>query len=181
MMDPVAVDRYVRALFNAARKVSEERLVEQDLVALKTELRRSGLKNFLENPRYPVPVKLRAIEKIGEMCSSRLAASFLRILLFHSRTGLLAQISDRYVELYRESKGIVACELVFASQPSEGLIHIIEKELRRITRMEVELRVRLDPDVLGGVRLKVKNYVLDGTYRRSLESMKERLLEGQYS
>jgi F-type H+-transporting ATPase subunit delta len=75
----------------------------------------------------------------------------------------------------------VACELVFASQPSEGLIHIIEKELRRITRMEVELRVRLDPDVLGGVRLKVKNYVLDGTYRRSLESMKERLLEGQYS
>jgi F0F1-type ATP synthase delta subunit len=47
--------------------------------------------------------------------------------------------------------------------------------------MKVESQIQVDSAVLGGVRLKIKNHVLDGTYRKSLESMKERLLEGQYT
>ncbi|CAK0764938.1 ATP synthase subunit delta [Gammaproteobacteria bacterium] len=180
-MDPVAVDRYVRALFNAATSLSHEQLVEQDLVSLKKELRRSGLKNFLENPRYPLRIKMRTIEKIGNMFSSTLSANFLRIILLHSRTGLLEQISDRYIELHREAKGIVTCNLLFATQPSEEFLILVEKELKRITGMNVELQIQTDPEILGGVRLKIKNHVLDGTYRKSLELMKERLLEGQYT
>jgi F-type H+-transporting ATPase subunit delta len=180
-MDPIAVDRYVRALFNVAQKASHEYLIEQDLVSLNLEMRRSGLKNFLENPRYPLPIKLRAIEKIGEMFASSFTASFLRLLLLRSRIGLVGQICNRYVELYRESKGITLCDLVFATQPSKEFLDLIEKELQRIAGMQVELRIQVDPAVLGGVRVKIKNHVLDGTYRKSLESMKERLLEGQYT
>jgi F-type H+-transporting ATPase subunit delta len=99
----------------------------------------------------------------------------------HSRTGFLEQISERYIELHRESKGILACDLVFVSQPSKEFLDLVEKELRRITHMNVELQIHVDPAVLGGVRLKIKNYVLDGTYRKSLEAMKDRLLVGQYT
>ncbi|CAK0750254.1 ATP synthase subunit delta [Gammaproteobacteria bacterium] len=180
-MDPVAVDRYVLALFYAARNASQEQLVEQDLLSLKAEIRRSGLKNFLENPRYPRALKLRTIESIGAMFVSKLTANFLRVLLMHSRIGLLEQIVDRYTDLYRESKGIAVCELVFASQPGKEFLDRVEEQLKRIAHLEVELRVQVDPAILGGVWLKIKNHVLDGTYRRRLGSMKERLLEGQYT
>jgi len=180
-MDSVAVDRYVQALYNVAQNVSQEQLIEEDLVSLKSEMRRSGLKNFLENPRYPFPIKLRTLEKIGEMFSSNFTANFLRILLVRHRIGLLEQISDRYIALHRESKGIAVCDLLFARQPSKEFLELVEKELKRITHRDIELQVRIDPMVLGGVRLKFKNYVLDGTYRKRLESMKERLLEGQYT
>jgi ATP synthase F1 delta subunit len=115
------------------------------------------------------------------MFASKLTVSFMRVLLAHSRIGLLEKISERYVELHRESKGIIACDLVFALQPSKEFLGLVEQELRRITHMKVESQIQVDSAVLGGVRLKIKNHVLDGTYRKSLESMKERLLEGQYT
>lgn len=180
-MDPIAVDRYVQALYNVAQKESQEQIIEEDLVSLKAEMRRSGLKSFLENPRYPFPIKIRTIEKIGEMFASNFTARFLRILLVRHRIGLLEQIVDSYIKLHRETKGIAVCDLLFAMQPSKDFIDLIEKELRRITRMDPELQIRVNPGVLGGVRLKFKNYVFDGTYRKRLESMKERLLEGQYT
>ena len=179
-MDPVAVDRYARALFNVAQKAKEADKVEADLVALKAEVKRSGLKSFLENPRFPRTIKLSAIEKIGAMFASKLSASFVKLLLLKSRTGLLERIADRFIELHRESKGIVACDLLLASEPSKDFLARIERELERITHLDVELRVKVDPTALGGVRLRIKNRVLDGTYRERLEDMKERLLEGQY-
>jgi F-type H+-transporting ATPase subunit delta len=180
-MDPIAVDRYVQALFNVAKNASQEQVIEEDLVSLKKEIRRSGLKSFLENPRYPFPIKIRTIETIGEMFSSNFTASFLRILLVRHRIGLLEQIVDCYIKLHRETKRIAMCDLLFATQPSQDFLNLVEKELKRITHMDIELQVRVDPAVLGGVRLKYKNYVFDGTYRKRLESMKDRLLEGQYT
>ena len=179
-MDPVAADRYARALFNAAQKAGQSEAVESDLVSLKAEIRRSGLKSFLENPRYPRPVKLATIDRIGAMFASKLTVNFMRLLLMKSRTALLERVADRFVELHRESKGIVACDLVLASQPTQDFIDRVEKELERITHLDVELRVQVDPAALGGVRLRIRNYVLDGTYRERLELMKECLLEGQY-
>jgi F-type H+-transporting ATPase subunit delta len=180
-MDPVAVDRYVRALLSAAQSVSQQQEVEQDLVSLKRELRRSGLKSFLESPRYPLDLKFNTIGKIAGMFSSQLTASFLRVLLVHSRVDLLEQASERYIDLHREARGVIACDLIFASEPSNHFLELVEKQLRRITHMRIELRIQVDPAVLGGVRVKIKNHVLDGTHRKSLESLKERLLEGQYT
>lgn len=180
-MDPVAVDRYARALFNASQKAGETALVEADLTALKAEAQRSGLKSFLDNPRFPRALKLGAIDRIGAMFGSKLTVSFLRILLMRSRTGLLERIADRFVELHREFKGIVPCALVLAAQPTQEFLDRIEKELERITHLDVELKVHVDPAALGGVRLTIKNRVLDGTYRERLEDLKERLLEGQYT
>ena len=180
-MDPVAVDRYARALFNAAQKAGQAGPVEADLVSLKAEIRRSRLKSFLENPRFPRPVKLNAIDRIGAMLASKLTTSFLRLLLIRSRISLVEKIADRFVDLHRESRGIVACHLVLAAEPRKDFLERIEKELERITHLDVELRVQVDPAALGGVRVTIKNRVLDGTHRERLESMKTRLLEGQYT
>jgi len=180
MIESIASDRYVRALFNAAKKTSEEQLVERDLMGLKLELKRSGLKSFVENPRYPLQIKLNAIEKISSMFESSLTANFLRILLIHSRVGLFEQIVDRYIDLLRESKKIVVCHVLLVEQPSDTFLVNAKKQLERITGKIADIRVYTDPAVLGGIRLKIKHYVLDVTYRKSLESMKDRLLEGQY-
>lgn len=180
-MDPVAVDRYARALFNAAQKAGETALVEADLTALSAESRRTGLKSFLDNPRFPRNVKLGVIERVGAMLGSKITASFMRVLLVHSRAPLLERIAARFIELHREFKGIVPCDLVLASEPSKEFLDRIEKELERITHLDVELKVQVDPAALGGVRLTIKNRVLDGTYAERLEDLKERLLAGQYT
>jgi F-type H+-transporting ATPase subunit delta len=180
-MDPVAVDRYARALFNASQKAGETAAVEADLKTLQAESRRTGLKSFLDNPRFPRKLKLEVIERVGAMCGSKLTVSFLRVLLIKSRAYLMERIVDRFVELHREFKGIVPCRLVLASEPSKEFLNRIEKELERITHLDVELNVQVDPAALGGVRLTIKNRVLDGTYAERLEDLKERLLAGQYT
>lgn len=180
ILESVASDRYVRALFNAAKQAGEEKSVEQDLIILKAEIRRSGLKSFIENPRYPLQLKINTIEKISHMFESKLTANFLRILLRHSRTGLFEQIVDRYFDLLRESKKIAVCNLLLATQPSDTFLEKVKQQLERITGRSVDVHVYVEPTILGGIRLKIKHYVLDATYRKNLESMKDRLLEGQY-
>lgn len=180
ILESIVSERYVHALFNAAKQIQEERFVEQDLIALKIEIHRSGLKSFIENPRYPLQIKLKTIEKISHMFESKLTANFLRILLLHARINLFEQIVDRYLELLRESKKIVLCKILLTEKPSEIFLAKIKKELERITRKNVDLQVYTDPTILGGIRLKIKHYVLDVTYLKYLESMKDRLLEGHY-
>lgn len=180
-MDPVAVDRYARALFNAAQKAGETAVVEADMTALSIHSKKTGLKSFLDNPRFPRAVKLKAIEQIGAMFNSKLTAAFLRILLVRSRAPLLERIAARFVELHREFKGIVPCDILLAAEPSKEFLDRIEKELERITHLDVELNVKVDPAALGGVRVTIKNRVLDGTYAERLEDLKERLLAGQYT
>lgn len=180
-MDPVAADRYARALFNAAQKAGESEKVEADLTALKAEIRKTGLRSFLDNPRFPRTLKFEVIDRVGAMFASKLTASFLRLLLVRSRVALIDRAVDRFIELHRESKGIVPCELVLASAPSKEFLDNVEKELERITHLDVELKVKVDPTVLGGVRLTIKNRVLDGTYRERLADLKARLLAGQYT
>ena len=179
MSDPVAVKRYAQALFGAAQKAEETEKVEKDLAALSRGFRRSGLKDFLKNPRHALQAKARVIDEVGKKMDSSVMVSFLHLLLRKSRTDLIPDISREFAELDREIRGIVPCEVVLAKEPEKAFIQKIEDALQRITGQKVDMTFRTDPGVIGGIAVRVKNRILDASFRARLSELRDSLLEAR--
>ena len=179
MTDVVAVKRYSQALFDTSEKFKETTDVKEDLLALTREYERSGLKEFLLNPKYAPAVKSRVLDQVGKTMSSKVMLPFLMLLLKKSRTNLLPFISKEFVELEREAKGIVPCEVVLAKKPSEGFLSKIEKALVKITGKKIEMKFRVNEDILGGVAIRIKNNFLDASFKTRLNELKMNLLEAK--
>jgi len=181
MIDPVAVERYSQAIFDAAHKAKVTEKVDQDLLSLSREFQRSGLKAFLENPKYSFESKARVIDKVGNGLSSDLSVKFLHLLLKKNRINLLESIALIFAELEREAKGIVPCEVVLAAEPEKGFLDKIETALKRIPRKKVMLTVQTNPFVIGGITVRIKNRILDATFKTRLSELKDLMLEVKLS
>jgi len=179
MTDVLAVNRYSQAIFDLAHKEKETAKVEKDLADLSEALEGSGLQSVLVNPRYPIKEKQKVIDRLGEMMSSTLTVRFLHILLKKSRTNLIPGVAERFLVLEREVKGIVPCEVVLVEEPNKEFVKKIESALKKITGSPVAMTVRTDENIIGGVSVRIKNKILDASFRSTLLELKNTLLKAK--
>lgn len=181
MTDPVAVGRYAGALFEAAREAGQTAQVDADMEVLSSGGPVKELIRVLLNPRYSAAQKRGVIDALGKALSSATSAHFLFVLLRKNRTAILPEIARNFRELYKTSQGVVACEVTLAAEPEAGFKARILTALKRITHTEVEMTVRVVPGVIGGVAVRIRNKILDATFRSRIDQLKKRLLEVKIS
>jgi len=175
--DAAAIPRYAHGLFEAARRANEISKVGDDLRELAQVLAPSGLKNYLEDPKHGPDVKKQAIEKLAKMFRSRLTVNFLSVLLERSRVGILYGVSTHYTALEHEAGGVLPVEVILRAAPSEELRRKVEASLERLTKRKVNTTFKADPDMLGGVYIRIKNNVIDASVRTRIEELRRALLE----
>lgn len=172
-----AVPRYAQALFGAAQKAGELEKVAEDLRELERVMKPSGLKSYLENPRHPAERKRRVVASLRPMLRSRLTEGFLLLLLEKSRVEILYGVARRYSVLVDEAMGVVPAEVTLAGAPNEAFKRRIEASLAKITGKKVKLAYKSDPDIVGGIRIRIGNSVIDGSIRERIAQLKTALLE----
>ena len=175
--EEAAAPRYAQALFDAARKSGELEKVGEDLRDLLQVLKPSGLKSFLENPQHPAERKLRVISEIGSKFRSKLTAAFLGLLLEKLRIGIIHGAARRYAVLMNEALGVVPADITLAGTPNEAFKKSIEQSLAKITGKKVQMTFKADPEILGGIHIRIGNRVIDGSARSGIEELKKALLE----
>lgn len=174
-MDAIVTDRYALALFGSAKERGEIDKVENDLYALAGAFGVSGLRRMLADPQHGPSRKERVLNEVSAKLSSQLTGGLLRVLWRKSRLGELEAISARFAELVRESKGIVPCEVTLPKEPETGLTQALQAGLKRLTHSEVNLKIKVDPGMLGGVMVKIRNRILDASLRTRLEEVRRSL------
>jgi F-type H+-transporting ATPase subunit delta len=180
-MGTIAAERYALALFQAAKERGEIDAVDGDLKSFVGVFGPSGLRRILANPQYSPTVKERVLGEVGARLASPLSGGLLRLLLRKSRLAELETIAVRFAELVRESKGIVPCEVTLTKGPEPHFLQSIEGSLKRLTHSEVSLKVKVNPGVLGGVMVKIRNRILDASLRTRLEEVRRALKEVKVS
>ena len=133
------------------------------------------LKDFLENPAMMNREKAEMIDKVFTDGFSQETRDFLKLLLNKDRIGIFSDIAEYARIKYSHGKEIDA--VISASYPLdldilESLKTVLENKLRK----KLHLYSDLDPDLLGGVKVTVDNTVLDGSVRKRLEDMREKLM-----
>jgi len=132
---------------------------------------------FLETPRVSVVEKRVVLRSLLDERYPELFVRFLLVLLEKRRQALLPEIERAARELLNERTGRVHAAVTMTIDADPELRVEIEKALGHVLGREVSADFRRDPRLLGGMIVRVKDRVMDGSLRRRLQLMRRTLIE----
>ena len=134
------------------------------------------LRNVLESPAVHRQSKHEVVEKLAaRLGASKIVRNFLFVVIDHGRTALLPEIAEAFQEVVRQRQGIAEAEVVSAMELNPWQKNELLQTLERKTGKKIQATYRLEPGLLGGVRVRVGDTVFDGSVRTQLEQMREQL------
>lgn len=175
--DDRVAHRYARALFTAASQLGKSDRVQSDLEVLAGLWRDTPtLRKALESPLIPAERKLQVLDRAFGKDVDALTSSFLRLLVEKRREGILPAVSVGYRALADQARGMVRAQAVVASDLEAEQQQELVAGLQQRTGKQIELTVRVDPQILGGIVVRLGDTVIDGSVRGALERLRERML-----
>jgi F-type H+-transporting ATPase subunit delta len=134
-------------------------------------------REFLATPRVGPAAKKEALARALEGKAPELFVRFVRVVVEKRRQSLLAEIARAYRDLVDRRMGRVRVSVAIAHDPDEKLQKEIRKALEKRTGREVIPTFTVEPELLGGLVVRVGDEILDGSVRSRLAGLRRRLLE----
>ncbi len=170
------VDAYARAILEIARAEDRVAPVEDDLFRFARALEGSeSLRVALTDPQLPLERRLGVVAELTEGKALALSSAVLGLLIGAGRVNDLGDIVDRFVELAASEREREVAEVRSAIELDEGQIARLADALAAATGKAVEVKVIIDPSVLGGLVARIGDTVIDGSVRHRLDQMKAQL------
>lgn len=175
-METVAY-RYATSLFELAVECESVEQFEKDLQLIKTVImNEESLIPFLTHYRIDSSEKKKVIDRAFKDTISLYVLNFLKLIIDKKRVAYLVEMIDSYHNLYNENQGI-----------EEGIIYSVEaiedskiKEIERVLSQKMDKQIHLinqiDSTIIGGIKIVIKNHVIDGTVKNKLMMLKQELL-----
>lgn len=175
----VLTRRYAEAFLSWARQTIGLELAIDELKNLKIVLAGNPeLKQFLNNPEIGCVDKCVTLSKIMKERFSEETLDFIRLLVEKNRIQYLLDICD-YVRV-RYGHGNTLEAVLKSSYPLDlDLLGMIKKKMESMFKSKLMMYLELDPALLGGIQIRVGNVVIDGSVRRRLDELKEKLRMAQ--
>ncbi len=170
---------YAEALLNAAEKRNQVQEVWEELDSLVSDLyaAKPELEVFLSSGAISRNAKESVLRKVFEGRASELFLNFLMVLNRHDRLDLLRAVRQSYRDLMNvRARRIVVRVRTAAPLENDQRQQLIEN-IRESLHLEPVLEERVDPDLLGGLVLRVGDRMFDGSVRSRLLKLREKLRE----
>ena len=163
---------YAKALFTLAGETNQQEEVAKDM-RLVQELCAENhvLAVVFSNPIIKEDKKVGILRDLLGERVSRLTDAFLTFVVKKRRSVNLKGISSAYLELFRDSRGIVLSTLTTAVEADEGLKETVRGTIGKYTGRTVELNTAIDPKALGGFAMSFDNKMYDARISTMLEKL----------
>jgi F-type H+-transporting ATPase subunit delta len=167
---------YAEALFGVVRAEDELDRVEDELFRFGKLLESNHeLKQALSDRALERNQRIKILEELlGDKVSSHTLA-LLTFIVSQGRARQLPQILEEVAKLAAEARDSVVAEVRSAVPLDDGQRRSLAEALSKSTGKKVDVKVLIDPSVIGGVVAKVGDTVIDGTVKRRLEQLKEQV------
>lgn len=176
MVDNKVAKRYARALFNVAKQSNVIESVESDLNAIANLVENHpDFRGFLASPRISRDEKIGIAERLFSDRVTALTMNMLRLMLVKRRENEFSGVREEFVILRRSEGNILYASVVSAAELDEATKNALVAKLEQKAGKKVEADFRVDPNLIGGVKVALGNYVLDGSVRGSLNRLRDRL------
>jgi F-type H+-transporting ATPase subunit delta len=174
MMATVA-GRYAAALFDLADEQRQLREIEQDVLSLQTMLNESeDLRRLVRSPVLSADDQSRAIAAVaGKASLGPLTINFLKLVARNRRLFVLQDMIKNFRLLAARHRGEVTADVISAHPLSDTQITALKDTLRAsIGGKDVQVNSRVDPNLLGGLIVKVGSRMIDSSLRTRLNNLK---------
>ena len=169
---------YAEALLNAADKQGQSDDVVEGLDSLIRDLFQAELQleAFLTSSAVGRERKARLIDKVFENKASVLFVDFLKVLNQHERLNLLRPILAAAKELRDARAKRIRVQVRSAVPLANDQENRLRQQLREALKLDPVLQTAVDPELLGGVVVRVGDWLYDASVRARLESIRNQLI-----
>lgn len=167
---------YAQAIFAVAEAEGSLEDVEEQLFRFgKTVGSEPRLREALTDPALPVERKKAVLQELLGDKANRHTVNVLGFLVEQGRARDLPRILDALTRIASERRRKAVAEVRSAVPLDEERRTRLAQALSRATGRDVEVRVLVDPSVIGGIIARVGDQVFDGTIKRRLDLAREQL------
>jgi F-type H+-transporting ATPase subunit delta len=170
---------YAEALLEGAQKQNLTEEIQQDLEGLLRDVAGSDplMRNFFLGGVVGRGARKEALEKAFAGRVNEIFLNFLLVLNDHDRLELLGPIIGAYEKLMVERSGKVVVRVRSAVPLADEYRERLVQQLAQMTRREPILETSVDPSLLGGLVVRVGDYVYDASVRTRLATLRNQLIE----
>ena len=174
-LDPIAT-RYARALFEAAK--AEEQLdeaLEQMTLIGQLFQAHADLRQLMRNPDVDPEEKVGVLERVLHGSWSALTRAFVEMVVARERAEFLPEIADALQAEVDADRGRLRVVVRSAHPLGDEVLARLRRRLEQREGKHIELDAALDSSLIGGVQVVLGHRVIDGSVRRQLVDLRERL------
>ena len=166
---------YARSLFEVAKEQDKLDKVRDELGEFVDALNESReLQVFLFSPYFSTREKSEGLDK-AISGADETTVNFLKLLIEKHRMPVLFRVRAELDQLWEDENRLLPVTVTSAVELPKATVKQIGDRIAEQTGRQVELSSSVDPDVLGGLMVRVGNMVLDATVRNRLEQLRKQV------
>jgi F-type H+-transporting ATPase subunit delta len=166
---------YARSLFQVAKEQDVLDEIKEQLSIWADALGENrSLQTFFFSPRFSSAEKKQAIRRIIDGADERFL-NFLELLAERHRLPVTFRIRRDFDELWREERKLLNVEVTSAVELDQSVVSSIGQRIQDRTGRQIELTSKVDPDIIGGLVLRVGNKVADASVRGRLTRLRRQI------
>lgn len=166
---------YARALFEVASEQELLDAVREQLAQFVQALNENTqLQVFFFSPYFSTEEKKDALHRVVQGAEP-IFMSFLETLVERHRMPVLFRIRARYEQLWDEAHRVLPVSVTSAVPLEESTVQEIAERIGEQTGETIQLTTATDPEILGGIVVRVGNEILDASIRNRLEALRNQL------
>ncbi len=166
---------YSRSLFEVAQEQDKLDALREELGQFADALASErNLQVFFFSPYFSTEEKKDGLRKTVEGADETLV-NFLELLVEKHRMPALLRIRRQFDELWEDENRLLPVQVTSAIELEDETVRQIGDAIGQQTGRRIELKSEVDPDILGGIVLRVGNSILDASIRNRLEQLRKQV------
>ncbi len=167
---------YGRSLFEAALEADKTDEVREQLGEFTDALNENReLQIFLFSPYFSTQEKVEGLRRVIDGAEP-IFLNFLELLAENHRTPVIFRIQREYESLWEDHNRLLPVEVTSAVELDDSTVRGIGARIEEQTGRKVELSSTVEPDILGGIVVRVGNQVLDASIRNRLDTLRRQVV-----
>lgn len=168
------ISGYAEGIFALAKAEGQLERVESELAAVARAVEQSSdLRSTLTDPQLPLEKKHEIIDELIAGRASALTVGLVQFLVGQGRVSELAAIATALVETAAASRKKAVAEVRSAVPLDDATVDRLAAALGKATGKNLEVKVVVDPSVIGGLVARVGDTVIDGSLARRFASLRQ--------
>ncbi len=173
--------RYATALFDLARDANSIDAVQADLQRFDGLIAESpDLARLVRSPVFSADEQLSALSAVLERAGiGGLAAQFIKLVTKNRRLFAVADMVRGFRNLVAQHRGEVTAEVTVAEDIRDDHVAALRNALKAVSGKDVDLKIKVDPAIIGGLVVKLGSRMVDSSLRTKLNSIKHAMKEAR--
>ena len=173
--------RYATAVFDLARDTNAIEAVQADLDRFDALVADSAdLTRLVRSPVFSTQEQLQGLSAVLERAGIRgLAANFLKLAATNRRLFAVRDMIKAFRALVAQHKGEATATVTVAEPLKDAHVEALRAALKSVTGKDVDLDVKVDPAILGGLVVKLGSRMVDSSLRTKLNAIRHAMKEAR--